>query len=81
MLSPHWALWSGCRACFIGGDAEGTSRAYWARAQVIRTHKERQLMAFILWILAVILVVWGIVRVISSRAKPQRIRWRAPLLS
>jgi hypothetical protein len=36
-------------------------------AQVVRTHKERQ-MAFILWILAVILVVWGIVTLIRGQA-------------
>jgi hypothetical protein len=49
----------------------GTSRAFWALISwlgpVVRTHKER-LMALILWILAVILVVWGIVTLIRGQA-------------
>jgi hypothetical protein len=36
-------------------------------AQVVRTHKERK-MVFLLWILAVILVVWGIVTLIRGQA-------------
>jgi len=49
----------------------GTSRSFLVprslSAQVFRTHKER-LMVFILWLLAVILVVWGIVTLIRGQA-------------
>ena len=71
MLSPHRALWRGFRVCFIGGDAVGTSRACWAppefRGPRLCTHKERQ-MLFILWLIAVVLVVWGIVTLIRGQA-------------
>ena len=49
----------------------GTSRSFLVSgnswAQVDRTHKER-LMALILWLIAVVLVIWGIVTLVRGQA-------------
>ena len=53
--------WRGGTSSVAGPDPSGT-------VVQDRTHKERYQMAFILWIIAVVLVVWGIVTLVRGQA-------------